>query len=296
MRTGNDRDNPDTLTTMRRRPQSPQVAKIRPAAVAGSFYPGERNALLRTVHDLLDEARASFAPGDFRPKALIVPHAGYVYSGAVAARAFVRAEPISDAVESVVLVGPSHHVAFDGLAVPTGTAFETPLGPVPIDEGARMQALRLDFVRELDGPHRAEHSLEVQLPFLQAVLGAFSVLPVVVGFASRAEVRTLLDALWGGDETLIVVSSDLSHYHDYDTAKRIDSATAEAIERMQPTGIGAEQACGRVAVQGLLEASKEHGLVPLRLDLRNSGDTRGGRREVVGYGAWALTASKNGSP
>ncbi len=264
--------------------------------MAGSFYPGEQNALRRTVQELLDEARASFAPSADRPKALIVPHAGYVYSGPVAARGFVRAEPNAEAIERVVLLGPSHHVAFDGLAVPTSDAFESPLGRVRIDETLRRRALELDFVHALDAPHRAEHALEVQLPFLQAILGSFSVLPIVVGFATASEVRILLDALWGGDETLIVVSSDLSHYHDYATAKRIDAATATAIERLHPSHIGPDQACGRIGVQGLLEAAKEHGLAPSRLDLRNSGDTAGGRREVVGYGAWALTAAKNGSP
>jgi len=266
------------------------MGAARPAAVAGSFYPADRSALRLLVNEYLDAARQSSEVRDASPKALIVPHAGYIYSGPVAASAYVQVENARDLVARVVLVGPSHHVAFDGLAVPSSAAFETPLGSVPIDDTGRHRLLNLAFVEVLDDAHHWEHSLEVQLPFLQEVLGRFSVLPVAVGRATSGQVAEALEALWGGDETLIVISSDLSHYHDYDTAKRMDLATAGAIESLEPGRIGSEQACGRIGIEGLLNAARLHGLRPRRLDLRSSGDTAGSRDEVVGYGAWELSA------
>jgi AmmeMemoRadiSam system protein B len=219
-----------------------------------------------------------------------------VYSGPVAAKAYVTLEPGSEVVTNVALLGPSHRVAFAGLAVPSSASFETPLGRVRVDETARAKALELSFVEIRDDAHGAEHSLEVQLPFLQEVLESFTVLPIAVGRAKAAEVSEALETLWGGDETVIVISSDLSHYHDYHTARRMDASTAEAIERFAPEAIGYEQACGRIAVQGLLDAASKHALGVRRLDLRSSGDTAGGRSEVVGYGAWSFTAARNGSP
>lgn len=253
-------------------------------------------ALRAVIREHLDAARECFAGRDPWPKALIVPHAGYMYSGPVAATAFVQLEGARELVSRVVLIGPSHHLPFDGLAVPSNTAFATPLGSVPIDETARREVLRFPHVQVLDDAHCWEHSLEVQLPFLQEVLGAFAVLPITVGRASSAQVADVLEALWGGDETLIVISSDLSHYHDYDTAKQMDTATASAIESLAPERIGVEDACGRIGVQGLLQAAQRHALIARRLDLRSSGDTAGSRDDVVGYGAWELTVSKNGSP
>jgi AmmeMemoRadiSam system protein B len=226
---------------------------------------------------------------------LIVPHAGYVYSGEIAALGFVRLEPWCDLVRRVVLIGPSHRVGFPGLAVPSHAAFDTPLGRVPVDDDARQTVLSRTLATVRDDAHRWEHSLEVQLPFLQEVLKSFAVLPIAVGRASPAEVTGALEALWGGDETVIIISSDLSHHHDYATAKRMDGATAVAIETLQPNAIGLEDACGRIAVQGLLGSAKTHALHARTLDLRSSGDTVGGRREVVGYGAWAFTVSRNGS-
>ena len=272
------------------------MAAVRPPAVAGSFYPAGSSALRGVLREYLDSARPSLVPAGAPPKALIVPHAGYMYSGPVAANAFVLLEPWRETIQHVVLLGPSHHVPFDGLAVPSDKAFETPLGAVPIDDVARSRLRELPFVRVLDAAHHWEHSLEVQLPFLQEVLGTFAVLPITVGRAAPEQVSQALEALWGGDETVIVVSSDLSHYHDYDTAKRMDAATASAIESLQPDRISHEDACGRIGVQGLLGAAQRHALAPRTLDLRSSGDTAGGHHEVVGYGAWAFTVSKDDSP
>lgn len=272
------------------------MATVRPPAVAGSFYPGNANALQSVVREHLGDARKSSSSRSSWPKALIAPHAGFMYSGSVAARAFVTLEPGSDVIHRVVLLGPSHHVPFGGLAVPSSTAFETPLGPVPIDETARRHVLELPFVHILDDAHHWEHSLEVQLPFLQEVIEAFSLLPIAVGRATPSQVRQVLDAVWGGDETVIVISSDLSHYHDYETARGMDVATANAIEQLEPERIEYQDACGRIGVQGLLQAAKDRALAVETLDLRSSGDTAGGRSQVVGYGAWAFTVSKSGSP
>jgi AmmeMemoRadiSam system protein B len=247
--------------------------------------------LRKVVQGHLRAAGESLAAGSTWPKALIVPHAGYVYSGSVAAHAYVTLEPGKETVERVVLVGPSHHVPFDGLAVPGHTAFETPLGRVPIDAGARRKLLELRLAQARDDAHHWEHSLEVQLPFLQEVLNRFSLLPIAVGRATPEQVGEALEALWGGDETVVVISSDLSHYYDYHTAKRMDSATARAIEALEPKDLDYEDACGRIGVQGLLQTARRHSLLGQTLDLRSSGDTAGGRDEVVGYGAWAFTIS-----
>ncbi|MGB5413566.1 MAG: AmmeMemoRadiSam system protein B [Polyangiales bacterium] len=272
------------------------MATVRPAAVAGSFYPAEARALGSMIGEYLDAARGASAAPDPWPKALIVPHAGLMYSGPVAATAFVRVEAARELVSRVVLIGPSHHVPFAGLAVPSSSAFDTPLGAVSIDDTARLQILHFPFVDVLDDAHHWEHSLEVQLPFLQEVLGAFAALPIVVGGASPTEVDQVLETLWGGEETLIVVSSDLSHYLDYDTARSKDAATASAIESLEFARIASQDACGHIGIQGLLIAARRHRLVARTLDLRSSADTAGGRDEVVGYGAWELTVARKGSP
>jgi hypothetical protein len=265
------------------------VARTRQPAVAGSFYPAQRTALAALVRRLLAEARER--PGVAqtpRPKALIVPHAGYVYSGPVAASAYAVLERWRDEIERVVLLGPSHHVALQGLAAPSVEAFETPLGPVPLDRDALAQALALPQVRVLDAAHEWEHSLEVQLPFLQCVLDAFRLVPLAVGDASAPEVEAVLERLWGGDETVVLVSSDLSHYHDYETARRLDAETTRAIEALEPEALGVDSACGRVPARGLLLAARRHGLVASTLDLRSSGDTAGPRDRVVGYGSYGF--------
>jgi AmmeMemoRadiSam system protein B len=191
-------------------------------------------------------------------------------------------------VERVVLLGPAHFVPVHGIAASSARAFRTPLGDVPVDAEAVARALRLPGVARFDPAHAREHSLEVELPFLQRVLGPFALAPFAVGEASAHEVAALLEALWGGPETLIVISSDLSHYHDARTARRLDAATARAIESLDEAALGPESACGRVPLSGLLVVARRRGLRARRLDLRNSGDTAGGREEVVGYGAWTF--------
>jgi len=222
------------------------------------------------------------------PKALIVPHAGYVFSGPIAASAYVHLASLRERIRRVVLLGPAHRVAFHGIALSSADAFETPLGRVEIDRAAVAHALTLPGVRMLDSAHTHEHSLEVQLPFLQTVLGEFHLIPLLVGDATPDEIANVIEALWSGDETLLLVSSDLSHYLPYDAACRIDRETTAAIEHLEPDEIGYDQACGRLPVQGLLLAARRRGLRVTTLDLRNSGDTAGPRDSVVGYGAYAL--------
>ena len=222
------------------------------------------------------------------PKAVIVPHAGYVYSGPVAAAAYALLAPARGVITRVVLLGPAHRVGFSGLALSSADHFATPLGRVPVDRAAVEQLSGLPQVQVLDAAHAHEHSLEVQLPFLQEVLCDFTVVPLVVGDAEPEEVGAVLDRLWGGPETLIVVSSDLSHYHDYETARRLDRATSQAVEALASEAIGHDQACGRNPIIGLLHVARKKGLTARTVDLRNSGDTAGARDRVVGYGAYVF--------
>jgi AmmeMemoRadiSam system protein B len=263
---------------------------IREPAVAGLFYPDDADTLRRTVHACLDEGRqrrerAGAAPA---PKALIAPHAGFVYSGPIAASAYALVEPLRDRIRHVLLLGPSHRVPFRGLALSSAGTWRTPLGDVRLDRPGATLLEALPQVRVLDAAHADEHGLEVQLPFLQEVLGEFSLLPIVAGDATADEVAQAIELAWGGDETLIVVSSDLSHYYDYATARSLDLATTAAIEALRPDGLEEESACGRVPVRGLLVCAKRHGLRCRTLDLRSSGDTAGPRDRVVGYGAYAF--------
>lgn len=267
------------------------VPHVRQPAVAGYFYPADAAGLSKEIAGHLAAARADAAdpPDQGRaPKAIIAPHAGYVYSGPVAASAYVRVAPARESIRRVVLLGPSHRVAFRGLAASTASAFETPLGTVPLDRDGIGRALALPPVRSLDEAHDQEHSLEVHLPFLQHLLDRFSLVPLVVGEAGADEVAEVLEALWDGAETLIVVSSDLSHYLGYDAARRLDLETCRAIETLAEDGIAEEGACGRRPVAGLLRLGRKLDLRATTVDLRNSGDIAGPRDRVVGYGAWTF--------
>jgi AmmeMemoRadiSam system protein B/AmmeMemoRadiSam system protein A len=259
---------------------------VRPAAVAGMFYPASSRELALEVDDMLGHsAGAGLAPGF--PKALIVPHAGYVYSGPVAAEAYDRLRPARGIVRRVVLLGPCHRLPVRGLALPDAASFATPLGQVPLDREAMASLAGLAQVVVSSAVHAEEHALEVQLPFLQRVLGEFSLVPLAVGDATPQQVAEVIEKLWGGEETLIVISSDLSHYHPYDEARAIDRGTAQAILDGS-TDIDHEQACGATPVAGLLLAARRHKLDVELLDLRNSGDTAGGRGRVVGYASFAF--------
>lgn len=257
------------------------MTRVRNPAVAGAFYPRDAVQLRTMVTALLHAA----AHGPV-PKAVIAPHAGYVYSGPVAASAFARIAHGRDSVHRVVLLGPAHRVGFHGLAVSSADDFATPLGTIPVDKEALAKVLELPHVHVRDDAHTLEHSLEVHLPFLQQTLRDFTLLPLVVGEATPQEVDAVLEAVWDGPETLIVVSSDLSHYHDYETAQALDRATSRAIEELRPEDIHYEHACGRNPINGLLYAARKHGLRATTIDLRNSGDTAGPRDRVVGYGAY----------
>ena len=261
---------------------------VRSPAVAGSFYPAEPGRLEREVREHLSAGAAAASADGRGPKALVAPHAGYLYSGPVAGSAFRALEAVRGAISRVVLLGPSHFVPLEGLALPTAHAFATPLGEVPVDAGAAERLAILPQVVRADRPHAREHSLEVELPFLQIALARFELVPLAVGNAEPEEVAAVLDLLWGGDETLIVISTDLSHYLDYANARTRDRATADAILRLDEGAIGESDACGRVPLRGLLHAARARGMTAHELDLRSSGDTAGGRDQVVGYGAFAF--------
>ena len=259
---------------------------VRPSAVAGTFYPGVADQLRKTVRRYVEEGRTR-AHGS-SPKALIVPHAGYVYSGPVAGSGYALLESKRSEISRVVLLGPAHFVPLDGLALPGADAFSTPLGEVPIDKAAESQVALLSQVETSSAAHAREHSLEVQLPFLQEVLVSFDLVALAVGGGNMEEVEEVIDVLWGGDETVILVSSDLSHYNDYETARRLDRQTAQAIEELRPEDLEPEDACGGVALKGLLLAARRRGLAARTVDLRSSGDTAGPRDQVVGYGSFAI--------
>ena len=260
---------------------------VRPAAVAGSFYPGDAGALAAEVSSYLAEAPAP-SPGLRAPKAIIAPHAGYIYSGPIAASIYARLAPLRGRVRRVVLAGPAHREYVAGVAVPSVQAFASPLGDVPLDREAIDSLGQFPFVEVSDRAHALEHSLEVQLPFLQSVLGSFSLVPIVVGEASADEMAALLDSLWGGTETLVVVSSDMSHYLPYRSARGRDSRTAQAIANLD-AHVVPEEACGAAPINGLLRTARSRRLRSEIVDLRNSGDTAGGLDRVVGYGAFAFT-------
>jgi AmmeMemoRadiSam system protein B len=251
--------------------------------VAGRFYPREPDRLRTEVNRLLAETAA---PAMTVPKSLIAPHAGYVYSGPVAAAAFATLRDCAQSIRHVVLIGPAHYVPVRGIAIPTVEAFETPLGIVPLAREALDALDDFPVIVRADAPHVPEHALEVELPFLQILLGRFELVPLLVGQAAPQDVADVLDRLWGGSETLFVISSDLSHYHDYETARRLDAATAAAIERRDGKRIGPNEACGAYAIAGLLIEAERRRLDAVRLSLCNSGDTAGPRDSVVGYGAW----------
>jgi AmmeMemoRadiSam system protein B len=258
------------------------MIRIRQAAVAGSFYPAHSEELRGEVQRLLGAVAAVEGP---KPRALLVPHAGYIYSGPVAANAYARLIPWKHDYRRVLLLGPCHRTALAGMALSSAETFETPLGEIPLDRESIASLHHPDLVIS-DEAHRMEHSLEVQLPFLQCVLDAFALVPVVVGDARPEAVSDLIESLWGESGTLVVVSSDLSHYLDYPEARRRDQATCDAIETLDGKRIGYSEACGATPLRGLLDAANRHSLQAQTLDLRNSGDTAGTRDRVVGYGAW----------
>ena len=261
------------------------MQRVRIPAVAGQFYPADPAQLHTQLQQFLSQVEP---PAEPPPKAIIVPHAGYIYSGPIAASAYARLKAARNRITRVVLLGPSHRVGFRGIAASMMTAFATPLGQIPLDQEALELVRQLPEVGFLEQAHAQEHSLEVHLPFLQAVLGDFKLAPLVVGDASPSEVGAVLEALWGGPETLIVISSDLSHYYDYQTARNMDDATSKAIEALRFEDIGYEQACGRNPVNGLLWVARRKNLHGETIDLRNSGDTAGPRNQVVGYGAYVF--------
>lgn len=265
------------------------MMSYRPPAVAGIFYSNNPQELSQNIHAFLQQNDKS-SHGFYKQKALkalIVPHAGYIYSGAVAASAYSLLQQSQQNLK-IILLGPSHRVAFDGIALPDADAFETPLGLVKLDENLMARCKQLKNVFQNNAAHRDEHSLEVQLPFLQITLKDFTLLPLLVGNCEPETVNQLLE-ITHDDNTLIIVSSDLSHYHEYQAAQLLDQLTSRNIEQLHDSPITHEHACGKIPVQGLLQYARNHSLSVETLDLRNSGDTAGNQDRVVGYGAYAFS-------
>ncbi|MBL8268497.1 AmmeMemoRadiSam system protein B [Steroidobacter sp.] len=262
-------------------------SRVRPPAVAGLFYPGDATELRDAVSAYLAQAAIVAGP---TPKALIVPHAGYIYSGAIAAAAYSQVAPLRRQIRRIVLIGPSHRVYLRGMAVPAAEIFQTPLGAIPIDRELKARVLADEQVVESDAPHASEHSLEVQLPFLQMLFDDFTLLPIALGSTAPPTVAGALAAVWGDEQTLLLVSSDLSHYLPYDQARAIDSETSAAIQRNDPTLTG-EQACGCIGINGLSILARQRGAQIQEIARCNSGDTAGDRDRVVGYGAFGFHES-----
>ena len=259
---------------------------VRHAAVAGQFYQNDAVNLRSTIETYLADVSTGFIG---IPKALIAPHAGFVYSGPIAASAYATLQPICDKINRVILLGPCHRVAVQGLALSEADAFETPLGEIQTDIDAISQIIDLPQVQVFEATHAHEHSLEVHLPFLQVMLDDFKLVPLVVGQSTPEDVAEVLDILWGDEETLVVISSDLSHYLEYQNACDLDQKTCQAIENKDPLSIGKNGACGRYPIGGLLKVAKRRGMSVTTLDVRNSGDTAGPKDRVVGYGSWVFT-------
>lgn len=269
--------------------QSLSPGALRQPAVAGTFYPADAEILRQTVYDLLAEAAARAVPLPAPLKAIIVPHAGYVYSGAVAASAWHHLRPQRGTIRRVVLLGPSHRFALHGIALPSALRYGCPLGDFPCDRDALARLAGLPDVVTEDRAHLAEHALEVQLPFLRAVLGDVALVPLVVGSTSADAVAKVLATVWGGAETLIVVSTDLSHFLDNDSAHAFDAETVAGLACLDSTPLQRQNsACGRIPLAGLLTLARARGMETATLDVRTSGDTAGSPDRVVGYGAWAL--------
>ncbi|WP_417836160.1 AmmeMemoRadiSam system protein B [Thalassospira tepidiphila] len=269
---------------------------IRPPAVAGTFYPNDADILRSEIDGLMDAALHSDAvSGDASPKAIIVPHAGLMFSGAIAALGFATVRALKDTIKRIVIIGPAHRMAFQGIALARADQFATPLGTMRCDLPALQSALALPHVQMLDEAHTLEHGLEIELPFIQRLFGEsadIGIVPLLVSRCSPRQVHEVIEKLWGGPETLIVISSDLSHFHDYDTAQRMDNRTRTMIENFDAENIDTNDACGALPVAGMLIAARNRGMKIKTLGMRNSGDVTGDKSRVVGYGAWAVYDAK----
>jgi AmmeMemoRadiSam system protein B len=262
-----------------------ETMQCRPPAVAGAFYPGDPLELSAMVSELLVAADPTSLPR--RPRALVVPHAGYIYSGGVAAQGYSRLEPFAGEIRRVILLGPNHRVPLAGIAAPDVSCFRTPLGDIDIDQKMISQLADKGLLQINSLPHENEHCLETQLPFLQKLLSDWQLVPLIVGETAVDDVSALLDEVIHDPDNLVIISSDLSHFHEYHEAQRIDSHTSELIETLQPV-VHPQQACGAFPLNGLLQLAGSMGLKVITLDRKNSGDTAGGKDQVVGYGCYAF--------
>ena len=267
--------------------------RIRSAAVAGSFYSADPQQLSSDILGFIEHANchsinAYNNPPDVPPKAIVSPHAGYIYSGPVAACAYKLLQPYAKKITQIIVLGPAHRLAFKGIATPAADFFTTPLGQIRVNNKNCKKAQQLNFINENNLAHKDEHSIEVQLPFLQTVLSDFEITPLLVGDCNHNDVTTLLQLFINEPDTLIIISTDLSHFHDYATAIKQDTLTSEAILSLQPDNIHYADACGRTPLSGLLTLAKQEHLHIDLLNLKNSGDTAGDKNRVVGYASYVI--------
>ncbi len=255
---------------------------VRQPAVAGMFYPQDRLILEQTIKQFIAQAEQYNPP----PKALIVPHAGYIYSGYTAAQAYASLQSKSATIKKIVLLGPAHTMYFKGIAYDPATYVATPLGDIEQDTGLLAKISSLPYVYSLPQAHQKEHCLEVQWPFCQVLFNQFTLLSLVVGETEPEQVAELLELVWGGDETLIIISSDLSHYLAYNEAQKEDTQTCLAISTLNFESLIHHNACGFYPLRGFLHYARQHQLCGRLVDLRNSGDTAGSKERVVGYSSY----------
>lgn len=267
------------------------MSTIRKPAVAGTFYPASPDELRNMVREMLAKSQST-TMATINPRAIIVPHAGYIYSGIVAAHAYGCIREFAGRITQVAILGPAHRVALRGMALSPAEFFQTPLGNIPVDQEACAKLASYPQVTMDEEAHEYEHSLEVQLPFLQELLGDFKLVPIVVGETSPEDVYTVLsyfsNNISGDKNTLIVISTDLSHFESYEMASSHDRKTSQAIEELKYENINSGDACGRNPLNGLLYFAREKNLHMQKLALQNSGDSTGDHDRVVGYGAYVL--------
>ena len=259
------------------------INPVREAAVAGIFYPADVYQLKNDINGYLQHITDN---NSGKPKILITPHAGYKYSAQVAASAFAKLRPFKDKIKKVFLLGPSHRVYVNGVALPKEKSFKTPLGIIKVDSDIVEQISKTKPFKFKSTAHKNEHSLEVSLPFLQVVLGNFEIIPMLYGEANPHEIAQTIQPYLERDDSILIVSADLSHYLDYSTAKKVDEQTANNIKEGKT--VDHHQSCGATAINTALIMAQNFGLVPQMLNMANSGDVIGDKDSVVGYGAWSF--------
>ena len=261
------------------------MEKIKQADVAGMFYPGEEASLRQMVDGFIQKA-LSF---DLRPRAIIAPHAGYIYSGSIAGTAYKTIAAVRDQIENVIIMSPAHRFYLRGIALHMADAFATPLGNIPVNIGIVKKIKQFSSVQWEERSFIQEHGLETHLPFIQrAFKPGIKIVPMIVGECQESEVAEILESVWEDPRNFVIISSDLSHFHSYADAKKLDRNTVDLIQNLDSQSLDTEFACGHYPICGLLNLARNRKLKIKALDIRSSGDTAGSKESVVGYGSFAV--------